>query len=108
MLILNNIEKLKNKSIGKWQVVGVEDDYVNDNFSSDHNYVIRLSRNNETGAAIVVERTAGEFGYNVSLYYEKYDNVISITPWHKNELKNKDIFLATMQAFLDSHYDKNK
>jgi hypothetical protein len=107
MLVINNIEKLNNKTIGAWRVAGVEIDYQRTSQSPDHSYTIRLSRSGDaTGAAIVIEREAGEFGYNVSVCYEDYDNVISITPWPKDRLLNKKIFLASMQGVLDSEYDK--
>ena len=106
MLVINNIEKLKNQTIGAWVVKGVEIDFTKTSKISDNNYTIRLSRNGEKGAAIVIEREEGEFGYNVSICYGNYDNVISITPWPKDRLLNKKNFLASMQGVLDSEYDK--
>ena len=105
MLTINNIEKLNNKSIGAWRVAGVEIDYQRTSQSPDHSYTIRLSRSGE-GAAIIIEREAGQFGYNVSVCYKDYDNVISINAVGKNELKNKDIFLSLMRGVLDSEYNK--
>lgn len=105
MLTINNIKKLVGTYIGKWEVVGVDVDYDRGSKSTEHNYTIRLSRNN-MGAAIIIERTEGEFGYNVSICYESYDNVISITPWPKDRLLGKDNFLSSMQGVLDGHYDK--
>jgi hypothetical protein len=107
MLTINNIQKLNNKSIGVWRVAGVEIDYQRTSQSPDHSYTIRLSRSG-AGAAIVIEREAGQFGYNVSICYEDYDNVISITPWPKDRLLNKNNFLASMQGILDAEYDKRK
>jgi hypothetical protein len=107
MLTINNIEKLNNKTIGAWRVTGVEIDYQRTSQCPDHNYTIRLSKSYDaTGAAIIIERKAGQFGYNVSVCYESYDNVISITPWPKDRLLNKKNFLASMQGVLDSEYDK--
>ena len=108
MLTINNIEKLNNKSIGAWRVAGVEIDYQRTSLSPDHSYTIRLSRSGAgVGAAIIIEREAGQFGYNVSVCYKDYDNVISITPWPKDRLLGKDNFLSSMQGILDSEYDKN-
>ena len=77
--------------------------------SPDHSYTIRLSRSGDaTGAAIVIEREAGQFGYNVSVCYESYDNVISINAVGEKELKNKDVFLLSMRGILDSEYNKKK
>jgi hypothetical protein len=106
MLLINNIEELENKTIGAWKVVGVEIDYQKSSLTNPYNYTIRLSRNFEMGAAIIIERTEGEFGYNVSVCYEHYDNIISINAVGKNELKNKDIFLSLMRGILDAEYDK--
>jgi hypothetical protein len=105
MLVINNIEKLNNKTIGAWRVTGVEIDFVRFSKFADHNYTIRLSRSGE-GAAIIIERKSGQFGYNVSVCYEDYDNVISIMPFGETELKNKDVFLSLMRGILDSEYDK--
>ena len=105
MLTINNIEKLNNKSIGAWRVAGVEIDYQRTSLSPDHSYTIRLSRSGE-GAAIIIDRKSGQFGYNISICYENYDNVISITPWPKDRLLNKKNFLASMQGVLDSEYNK--
>ena len=105
MLVINNIEKLKNKTIGAWRVADVEIDFVRFSKFADHNYTIRLSRVTK-GAAIIIDREAGEFGYNVSVCYEDYDNVISINAVGEKELKNKDIFLSLMRGILDSEYDK--
>jgi hypothetical protein len=102
MLVIDNIEKLKNKTIGAWRVIGTDE---NSNYMSTPHYSITIDRSGIT-AAIVIERTEGEFGYNVSLCYESYDNVISINAVGKNELKNKDIFLSLMRGVLDSEYDK--
>ena len=107
MLTINNIEKLNNKTIGAWRVAGVEIDYQRTNLSPDHSYTIRLSRSGAgIGAAIIIERKSGQFGYNVSVCYEDYDNVISIMPFGETELKNKDVFLSLMRGILDSEYDK--
>lgn len=106
MLRINNIEKLENKTIGAWIVKGIDIDQQTNLYSS-HNYIIRLSRNGGKGAAIIIERKEGEFGYNVSICYGNYDNIISITPWPKDRLLGKDNFLASMQGVLDGHYDKN-
>jgi hypothetical protein len=105
MLTINNIEKLKHKTIGAWRVAGVEIDYQRTSQSPDHSYTIRLSRSGE-GAAIIIERKSGQFGYNVSVCYEDYDNVISIMPFGETELKNKDVFLSLMRGILDAEYDK--
>ena len=105
MLLINNIEELENKTIGAWKVVGVEIDYQKSSLTNPYNYTIRLSRNGE-GAAIIIEREAGQFGYNVSVCYEDYDNVISINAVGEKELKNKDVFLSLMRGILDSEYDK--
>jgi hypothetical protein len=105
MLTINNIEKLNNKTIGAWRVAGVEIDYQRTSQSPDHSYTIRLSRSGE-GAAIIIERKSGQFGYNVSVCYENYDNVISIMPFGETELKNKDVFLSLMRGILDSEYNK--
>ena len=107
MLVIDNIEKLEKKTIGAWAVQGVEVDFVNMHISCLQNYVIRLDRSGQ-GAAIIIERNAGEFGYNVSICYEEWDNIISINAVGKNELKNKDIFLSLMRGVLDSEYDKKK
>ena len=107
MLTIKNIQKLNNKSIGKWNIVGVEIDYQRTSQAPDHSYTIRLSRSGDaTGAAIIIEREAGQFGYNVSVCYESYDDVISITPWPKDRLLGKDNFLASIQGVLDTEYDK--
>ena len=109
MLVINNIEKLNNKTIGAWRVAGVEKDYQRTSQSPEHSYTIRLSRNiGAVGAAIIIERKAGQFGYNVSVCYKDYDNVISINAVGETELKNKDVFLSLMRGILDSEYDKNK
>ena len=108
MLVINNIEKLNNKTIGAWRVAGVEIDFARFSKFADHNYTIRLSRSGAgVGAAIVIEREAGQFGYNVSVCYEDYDNVISINAVGEKELKNKDVFLSLMRGILDAEYDKN-
>jgi hypothetical protein len=107
MLTINNIEKLNNKTIGAWRVAGVEIDYQRTSLSPDHSYTIRLSRSGAgIGAAIIIEREAVQFGYNVSLCYEDYDNVISYIVVGEKELKNKDVFLSLMRGILDSEYDK--
>jgi hypothetical protein len=105
MLKLNNIEKLKYTHIGKWEVVGVEACDRHERHINAEHYNIRLSRN-DIGAAIQIERNAGEHGYNVCVCYENYDKFISITPWPKDRLLNKDNFLASMQGVLDAEYDK--
>ena len=108
MLTIKNIQKLNNKSIGKWNIVGVEIDYQRTSQAPDHSYTIRLSRSGAgVGAAIIIEREAGQFGYNVSVCYKDYDNVISINAVGEKELKNKDVFLSLMRGILDSEYDKN-
>jgi hypothetical protein len=107
MLIINNIQKLIGTYIGKWEVTGADIDYESGSKSPDHNYTIRLGRNS-MGAAIIIERTEGEFGYNVSICYESYDNVISITPWPKDRLIDKANFMASMRGVIDAEYDKNK
>jgi len=84
----------------------VEIDFTKTSRISDNNYTIRLSRNGEKGAAIVIERKEGEFGHNVSICYEEYHNIISINAVGKNQLKNKDVFLTLMRGILDSEYDK--
>ena len=108
MLTINNIQKLIGIYIGKWEVMGADIDYESGSKSPDHNYNIRLTRRDKTsiGAAIIIERTEGDFGYNVSVCYENYDNVISRTAWPKDRLLNKNNFLASMQGVLDSEYDK--
>jgi hypothetical protein len=106
MLVINNIEKLNNKTIGAWRVAGVEIDYQRTSLSPDHSYTIRLSRSAGVGAAIIIDRKAGQFGYNVSVCYEDYDNVISINAVGEKELKNKDVFLSLMRGILDSEYNK--
>jgi hypothetical protein len=106
MLTINNIEKLNNKTIGAWRVAGVEIDYQRTSLSPDHSYTIRLSRSAGVGAAIIIDRKAGQFGYNVSVCYEDYDNVISINAVGEKELKNKDVFLSLMRGILDSEYNK--
>jgi hypothetical protein len=106
MLKLNNIEKLKYTYIGKWEVVGVEECDSREHHINAEHYNIRLRRQGGVGAAIQIERHAGEFGYNVCVCYEEYDNFISITPWPKDRLLNKDNFLASMQGVLDGKYDK--
>jgi hypothetical protein len=106
MLVIKNIEKLKHKTIGAWIVKGIDIDQQTNLYSS-HNYIIRLSKSYDaTGAAIIIERKAGQFGYNVSVCYESYDNVISINAVGEKELKNKDVFLSLMRGILDSEYDK--
>lgn len=105
MLTINNIKKLEGTYIGKWGVEGADVDYERGSKSPEHNYTIRLSRDG-IGAAIIIERTEGDFGYNVSIHYEEYDNVISITPWPKDRLLGKDNFLSSIQGVLDGHYDK--
>jgi hypothetical protein len=107
MLKLNNIEKLKGAHIGKWKVVGVEECDSSEHHINTEHYNIRLSRN-DIGAAIQIERHAGEYGYNVCVCYEQYDKFISITPWPKDRLLNKDNFLASMQGVLDAEYDKKQ
>jgi hypothetical protein len=106
MLTINNIEKLYNKTIGAWRVAGVEIDYQRTSLSPEHSYTIRLSRSAGVGAAIIIDRKAGQFGYNVSVCYEDYDNVISINAVGEKELKNKDVFLSLMRGILDSEYNK--
>lgn len=106
MLKLNNIEKLKYTHIGKWEVVGVEACSSHEHHINAEHYNIRLNRN-DIGAAIQIERHAGEYGYNVCICYEQYDKFISISPWPKDRLLNKDNFLASMQGVLDAEYDKH-
>ena len=108
MLTIKNIQKLIGTYIGKWEVMGVEVDYKRFSNSKDHNYNIRLTRRDKTsvGAAIFIERIAGEFGYNICVCYEHYDKFISVTAWPKDRLLDKKIFLASMQGVLDSEYDK--
>ncbi len=105
MLTINNIEKLNNKTIGAWRVAGIEIDFARFSKFADHNYTIRLSRVTK-GAAIIIDREAVQFGYNVSVCYEDYDNVISYIVVGETELKNKDVFLSLMRGVLDSEYDK--
>ena len=105
MLVINNIEKLEKKTIGAWIIKGVEIDFTKTSRISDNNYTIRLSRSGQ-GAAIIIERKEGQFGYNVSICYEEWDNIISVNAVGKNELKNKDVFLSLMRGVLDSEYDK--
>ena len=104
MLVINNIEKLEHKMLGQWSIEGVEMDSVTTRYYN-YNYTIRLGRNS-MGAAIIIERTEGEFGYNVSICYEEWDNIISINAVGKNELKNKDIFLSLMRGVIDAEYNK--
>lgn len=104
MLVIKNIDKLEKKMIGAWIVKGIDIDQQTNLYTS-HNYIIRLGRSGEA-AAIIIERQAGQYGYNVSVCYEEYDNVISITAWPKDRLLGKDIFLSSMQGVLDSEYDK--
>ena len=106
MLVINNIEKLEKKTIGAWIVKGIDIDQQTNLYSS-HNYIIRLHRSGK-GAAIIIERHEYEFGYNVSICYGNYDNIISVNAVGKNELKNKDIFLSLMREDLDAEYDKTK
>ena len=107
MLTINNIKKLEGTYIGKWGVVGADVDYERGSKSPEHNYTIRLSRDG-IGAAIIIERTEGDFGYNVSVCYENYDNVISRTAWPKDRLIDKANFMASMRGVIDAEYDKNK
>ena len=106
MLVIDNIEKLEKKTIGAWIVKGIDIDQQTNLYSS-HNYIIRLHRNGK-GAAIVIERKEGEFGYNICVCYEHYDKFISITAWPKDRLLNKNNFLASIQGILDAEYDKRK
>jgi hypothetical protein len=105
MLTINNIKKLEGTYIGKWGVVGVDYDQRNIPNLDKENYTIRLSRNGH-GAAIVIERTEGQFGYNVGVCYDEYTNVISLTPWPKDRLKGRANFMASMQGIIDAEYDK--
>ena len=104
MLVINNIEKLEHKMLGQWSIEGVEMDSLTTRYYND-NYTIKLSRSS-MGAAIIIERTEGEFGYNVLICYESYDNVISITPWPKDRLIDKANFMASMRGVIDAEYDK--
>ena len=104
MLVINNIEKLEHKMLGQWSIEGVKMDSLTTRHYN-YNYTIKLSRKG-VGAAIIIERTEGEFGYNVSICYENYDNVISITPWPKDRLIGKDNFMASMRGVIDAEYDK--
>ena len=104
MLVINNIEKLEHKMLGQWSIEGVKMDSLTTRHYN-YNYTIKLSRKG-VGAAIIIERTEGEFGYNVSICYENYDNIISVNAVGKNELKNKDIFLSLMRGVIDAEYDK--
>lgn len=104
MLVINNIEKLEHKMLGQWSIEGVETDFAKTKHYN-YNYTIRLSRNG-VGVAIVIERKAGQCGYNVSICYEEYDNVISVNVVGKNELKNKHILFSLIQGILDSEYNK--
>ena len=106
MLVINNIEKLEHKMLGQWSIEGVEMDSLTTRYYN-YNYTIRLGRNS-MGAAIIIERTEGDFGYNVSICYENYDNVISRTAWPKDRLLNKNNFLASMRGVIDAEYDKRK
>ena len=108
MLKLNNIEKLKDTYIGNWEVVAVDECDRHDHHINAEHYNIRLRRAGGIGAAIQIEREAGEYGYNVCVCYEEYDNFISTTPWPKDRLLNKNNFLASMQGILDAEYDKRK
>ena len=104
MLVINNIEKLEHKMLGQWSIEGVKMDSLTTRYYN-YNYTIKLSRKG-VGAAIIIERTEGEFGYNVSICYENYDNVISITPWPKDRLIGKANFMASMRGVIDAEYDK--
>lgn len=104
MLVIKNIDKLEKKTIGAWIVKGIDIDQQTNLYTS-HNYIIRLGRSGEA-AAIIIERKAGQYGYNVSVCYEEYDNVISITPWPKDRLEGKDNFMASMRGIIDAEYDK--
>jgi hypothetical protein len=104
MLVIKNIDKLEHQKIGNWIVKGIDVDQQTNLYTS-HNYIIRLHRSGK-GAAIIIERKEGEFGYNVSLCYKEYGNIISITPWPKDRLLGKVNFLVSMQGLLDAEYDK--
>jgi hypothetical protein len=108
MLKLNNIEKLKSTYIGNWEVMGVEECGSSEHHINADHYNIRLRRPGGVSAAIQIERNAGEFGYNVYVCYEEYDNFISNTPWPKDRLLNKDNFLVSMQGVLDTKYNKQR
>ena len=105
MLTINNIEKLEKKTIGAWQIDGVDYDQRNIPNLDKENYTIRLSRNGH-GAAIVIERKEGEYGHNVGVCYDEYTNVISLSPWPKDRLKGRANFMASMQGIIDAEYDK--
>ena len=102
-----NLEKLKTTHIGKWKIVGIEECYKNEHHIGGDHYNIRLSRDGHIGAAIQIEREAGEYGYNVCVCYNQYDRFISTTAWPKDRLLNKDNFFASMQGILDAEYDKH-
>jgi len=106
MLTLNNIEKLESTYIGKWEVVGVEESNSREHNINAEHYNIRLRRASGIGAAIQIERKIHYSGYKVCVCYEEYDNFISTTEWPKDRLLNKKNFLDSMQAILDSEYDK--
>ncbi len=107
MLKLNNIEKLKHTYIGNWEIMGVEECDSREHHINAEHYNIRLSRG-DIGAAIQIEREAGEYGYNVCVCYENYDKFISNTQWPKDRLLNKDNFLKSMQVVLDTEYNKKR
>lgn len=106
MLVIKNIEKLEKKTIGAWEIVEVNKDYQRSSSFSEHNYTIRLTRSDQYGAAIIIERIAGQFGYNVSVCYEEYDNVIDLRAISKKELLDKDTFFGGIQKILDTEYNK--
>jgi hypothetical protein len=110
MLNIKKIDKLVGTYIGKWEIMEIEICDNTQHYINEEHYSIRLTRRdgNNAGAAIQIERKDGELGYNVSVCYEEYDNIISRAAWGKNRLKDKDTFFASMQGILDSHYDKNK
>ena len=106
MLVIKNIEKLKKKTIGAWKVTGVETNYQRSSSFSEHNYTIILGRSDQYGAAVIIERIAGQFGYNVSVCYEEYDNVIDLRAISKKQLLDKDTFFGGIQKILDTEYNK--
>jgi len=108
MLTLNNIEKLENTYIGKWEVMGVEESHIYEHYINAKHYNIRLRRTGGgVSAAIQIERKINYSGYKVYVCYEEYDRFISTTEWPKDRLLNKDNFLASMQGILDTEYDKH-
>ena len=106
MLRINNIENLKNKTIGHWRVVEVGTSQRENWLKAPH-YWITFSRGSH-GGAVLIDRTENRLlkQYHIYVCYENFDNVIMETSWSKEGLVEKDEFFEMVTKNLDYEWNK--